>query len=322
MRAVVTGAAGFIGSHLVERLLDEGAQVVGVDCLTDTYSADQKLRNLERARGYDRFEFRYDDLAEAELRSVVEGCTVLFHLAGQPGVRDSWGPGFGAYLRNNVLATQRLLEALTRHPQTRFVYASSSSVYGNAERLPTPESTTPSPLSPYGVTKLAVEQVCQTYSRNQGIETSGLRYFSVYGPRQRPDMAFHRFCRAAIEAQPISVYGDGTQTRDFTFVADAVAATISASEAELEDRERIFNVGGDAQVSVNQAIELIGSLTGRTIEVTYEARAAGDARDTSADTTRANEELGYRPETTLERGLAEEVDWMTQLLAAAPSKPD
>jgi nucleoside-diphosphate-sugar epimerase len=316
MQVLVTGCAGFIGSHLAEALLGDGTPVIGADCLTDTYAAEQKLQNLERVRDFDAFELRQLDLADANVDGIVEGCDVVFHLAGEPGVRNSWGGGFDVYLRNNVLATQRLLEVVSRQPETRFVYASSSSIYGDAERLPTPESVTPAPLSPYGVTKLAVEHVCQTYALSHGVGTVGLRYFSVYGPRQRPDMAFHRFCRAAIERLPISVYGDGEQTRDFTFVADAVAATRSAAEAPVE-RNRIFNVGGGVQVSVNQAIELIGDLTGRTLEVSYTARAAGDARDTSADTTRARDELGYHPETPLKAGLEAELEWMTSALAGA-----
>jgi UDP-glucuronate 4-epimerase len=311
VRALVTGCAGFIGSHLTESLLDERAAVVGLDCFTDTYEQEQKLRNIERARDWDEFELVRADLSEADLANVVSGCDVVFHLAGEPGVRGSWGDGFQSYLRNNVLATQRLLEAVKAVPETRLVFASSSSVYGDAERLPTPESTLPRPASPYGVTKLAAEHLCQTYGRSHGVDIVILRYFSVYGPRQRPDMAFHRFLCAAVEGRPIVVYGDGNQSRDFTFVADAVAATKAAARAEGA-ASQIFNVGGGAQVSLASTLELLAELVGRELEIRHEAPPPGEARDTGADTTCAYEQLGYRPLTQLESGLRAELEWMVE----------
>jgi nucleoside-diphosphate-sugar epimerase len=255
------------------------------------------------------------DLAEADLAGLVGGCDVVFHLAGEPGVRNSWGEGFDRYLRNNVLATQRLLEAAEAQEGIRLVFASSSSVYGDAERLPTPESTTPRPVSPYGVTKLGAEQLCQTYGRSQGVETVSLRYFTVYGPRQRPDMAFHRFCRAALDGSPVVIYGDGMQTRDFTFVADAVAATKAAARRDGA-ANGVFNVGGGARVSLASAVELIGDLAGQPLELRYATPPPGEARDTGADTTRAREKLGYRPATSLESGLRAEIEWMAEMVAS------
>lgn len=315
----MTGCAGFIGSHLTESLLEEGAAVVGLDCLTDTYEQEQKLRNIEGARDWDEFELLRADLAEDDLAEVISGCDVVFHLAGEPGVRGSWGAGFQDYVRNNVLATQRLLEAVKAVQGTRLVFASSSSVYGDAERLPTPESTLPRPASPYGVTKLAAEHLCQTYGRGHGIDTVILRYFSVYGPRQRPDMAFHRFCRAALEDRPIVVYGDGNQSRDFTFVSDAVAATKAAATAKGA-AGHIFNVGGGAQVSLASAVEVIAELAGRELEIRHAAPPTGEARDTGADTTRACAELGYRPLTQLESGLCAELEWMVETVEAVRAR--
>jgi UDP-glucuronate 4-epimerase len=315
VRALVTGCAGFIGSHLIESLLEEGHAVVGVDCLTDNYEQGQKLRNIENASDWDDFEFVRADLAEDDISDRAHGCEVVFHLAGEPGVRGSWGQGFPRYLRNNVLATQRLLELAKAEQPTRLIFASSSSIYGDAERFPTPESATPRPVSPYGVTKLASEYLCQTYSRNFGIEAISLRYFSVYGPRQRPDMAFHRFCRAAVEGHPIVVYGDGAQTRDFTFVADAVAATKAAARTERTEAD-VFNIGGGAQVSVARAIEIISELSGCSIEVRHKAPPPGDARDTGADTSRARDELGYRPSTPLNSGLSAEFEWIAETIPA------
>src|ERR687891_67830 len=230
MRALVTGCAGFIGSHLTESLLEDGHEVLGVDCFNDNYARSQKLANLRAALDFDSFRFARCDLAEVDASLLLDGCDAVFHQAAEPGVRSSWGARFETYVRNNVSATQRLLEAaLPLREQIRFVYASSSSVYGDAATLPTPEDTPPRPLSPYGVTKLSAEQLCVLYHANHGLQTVALRYFSVYGPRQRPDMAFNRFCRAALADEPVTLFGDGRQTRDFTYVADVVAATRAAA---------------------------------------------------------------------------------------------
>jgi nucleoside-diphosphate-sugar epimerase len=311
MRALVTGCAGFIGSHLTESLLADGHEVLGVDVLLDNYARAFKLGNLEHARDFDTFHFVRLNLAEAPLEPVVEQCDALFHLAAEPGVRTSWGTRFESYERNNVLATQRLLEALKSWPEKRVVYASSSSVYGDAERLPTGEETLPRPFSPYGVTKLAAEHLCALYHGNFGVLAVSLRYFSVYGPRQRPDMAFHRFCRAALRGESLTVFGDGRQTRDFTFVDDVVAATRAAAVSPAAPG-RVYNVGGGSRVSVNEALGLVSSFSGRPLEVTYLPAEQGDVRDTGAEIARARRELGYRPGTSVEAGLRAEFEWMQE----------
>ena len=228
-RALVTGCAGFIGSQVAEALLAADHDVIGIDCFTDNYPREHKQANLVPAREHDRFTFVNGDLVTTDVEALLDGCDAVFHLAAEPGVRSSWGQRFDRYLRNNIRATQRLLEASARTPERRIVYASSSSVYGESEALPTPEDATPQPLSPYGVTKLAAEQLCRLYHANHGVDAVALRFFSVYGPRQRPDMAFRRFCEAAAAGAPIEIYGDGRQTRDFTFVGDVVAAVLAAA---------------------------------------------------------------------------------------------
>jgi UDP-glucose 4-epimerase len=309
MRALVTGCAGFIGSHLTESLLADGIEVLGVDCFNDNYPRDAKLANLERALEHRSFRFLQGDLAEAPVARLVAGCDVVFHLAAEPGVRSSWGQRFERYTHNNVVATQRLLEAATRRPERRFVYASSSSIYGDAARLPTPEETKPNPLSPYGVTKLAGEQLCRLYAANHGVQAVALRFFSVYGPRQRPDMAFRRFCQAALRNEPLTVFGDGRQTRDFTFVSDVVAATRAAAVSP-SGGGRVYNIGGGSRVSLNRTLELLAGIAGRPLDVRSNGREHGDVRDTGADISRARSELGFSPSTPLEEGLAAEFAWV------------
>jgi nucleoside-diphosphate-sugar epimerase len=319
MRALVTGCAGFIGSHLTESLLADGHEVLGVDCFNDNYRRAPKLANLQRAREYDSFEFVPIDLARGDLLDVVAERDVIFHLAAEPGVRTSWGDRFELFVRNNVLATQRLLEATAAEPPRRFVYASSSSVYGNAERLPTPESAVPAPFSPYGVTKLGGEHLCQLYHANHGLGTVALRYFTVYGPRQRPDMALNRFCLAALSGEPITVFGDGTQRRDFTFVEDVVAATRAAATAPGVEG-RAYNVGGGSQISLQRVLELLAGLAARPLDVRHTRTEAGDVRETSADTARAARELGYAPATTFEDGLRAEFEWMLERVGTEPAR--
>jgi UDP-glucose 4-epimerase len=316
MRALVTGCAGFIASHLTESLLESGAGVIGVDCFNDNYGRRQKLRNLERAKAWDGFDFVPIDLARGDLFDLVAEADVVFHLAAEPGVRSSWGERFESYARNNVLATQHLLEAAKADPEKRFVYASSSSVYGLVEELPTPESAPTRPFSPYGVTKLSAEHLCSLYHANYGVSTVSLRYFSVYGPRQRPDMAFHRFQRAALDGLPITVFGDGTQTRDFTFVADVVRATLAAAEAPAAVGG-IYNVGGGSRTGLAQTLELIGELVGKPLDVRNLPREHGDIRDTLADTTRAARDLGFAPSTTLEDGLRAQLEWAVESTPAS-----
>jgi UDP-glucose 4-epimerase len=307
MRALVTGCGGFIGSHLTESLLVDGHSVVGIDCFHDNYARAQKLRNLDAARQWESFEFVPIDLSRGRLDDLVDDCDVVFHLAAEPGVRSSWGARFETYLLNNVLATQQLLEAAKRHPDKRFVYASSSSVYGQAEKLPTDESVTPKPFSPYGCTKLAAEQLCQLYHDNYGVQTVSLRYFSVYGPRQRPDMAFSIFCRAILRDESVQVFGDGAQTRDFTFVEDVVRATRAAAVAPVAGT--VCNIGGGSQVRLDAAIEIIEELAARPLRVERAAQEQGDVRSTGADTSRARRELGFEPAVDLADGLALQFDW-------------
>ncbi len=309
MRALVTGCAGFIGSHLAEALLEAGEEVIGVDCFNDNYGRPEKLRNLRQAAEWDNFDFVPIDLARGALSDLVAECDVVFHLAAEPGVRASWGGRFDSYLRNNVLATQHLLEAAKPWPEKRFVYASSSSIYGEAERLPTHESATPRPASPYGTTKLAAEHLCQLYHGNHGVQTVCLRYFSVYGPRQRPDMAFTIFSTAALQQEPIMVFGDGSQTRDFTFVGDVVAATRAAASVP-NVAGSICNIGGGAQVSLSRGLALIEQYAGYSLDVRFTDVQAGDVRATGADTARARETLGFAPLTSFEDGLSSQFEWV------------
>ena len=321
MKALVTGCAGFIGSHLIESLLGDGHDVVGIDALIDTYPRAVKLGNLERAKEYDAFRFLEIDLMTSPLDALVEECDAVFHLAAEPGVRTSWGVRFESYTRNNVLATQRLLEAAKAWPDKPVVYASSSSIYGEAERLPTPEKALPRPSSPYGVSKLAAEHLCALYHSSYGVRTVSLRYFSVYGPRQRPDMAFNRFCRAALRGEPLTLFGNGEQTRDFTFVSDVVAATRAAARSPAA-RGGVYNVGGGSRVSVNEALKLIVSFIGRPLEVQHLESRRGDVRNTGADTARARRELDFNPTTSLEAGLRAEFEWMESQERRPSREPD
>lgn len=305
MSLLVTGAAGFIGSHLAERLLDQGDDVIGLDCLTDYYDVSLKRRNMQRLVHRRGFRFEQLDLARDDLRSIVSEVSCVYHLAGQPGVRGSWGDAFGAYVRNNIAATQRLLEAM-RGSRARLVYASSSSVYGDAERYPTPEDLPPRPISPYGVTKLCAEQLVMAYRRTTGLDARCVRYFTVYGPFQRPDMAFSRFITAALRGEPIHLYGDGSQVRDFTFIADAVEATVRAASVD-DPGEAIFNVGGGSQVTVLRVLEILGEILGERIQVQVQPPQPGDVHETGADLRRATSVLGWRPTVSLDEGLGAQV---------------
>jgi UDP-glucose 4-epimerase len=309
MKALVTGAAGFIGSHLSAALLDRGAQVLGLDCFTDYYPRPIKEANLAQNNGRDGFRFVETRIQDADLPSMLDGVTHVFHLAAQAGVRKSWGRDFRVYTDNNVDASQQLLEACVGRPLHRLVYASSSSLYGDHVAIPMREDALPQPVSPYGVTKLAAEQLCHLYSVNHGVPATSVRYFTVYGPRQRPDMAFHRFIRASLEGQPITLYGDGEQTRDFTFVTDAVAATIAAGDRGVPGRA--YNVGGGSRVTVNHVLDIIGRLAGRSLDVRREPAQKGDMRDTYADTTLAKADLGFAPRVSLEEGIEAEYRWLS-----------
>jgi len=311
MKALITGAAGFIGSTLAEKLLADGASVVGVDCFADYYPRWIKERNLAGLRQQSRFRFVESTIQAADLGALLADTTHVFHLAAQAGVRKSWGHDFQVYTANNIEATQVLLEACTSRAIERFVYASSSSVYGDLAPIPMREDVRPQPVSPYGVTKLAAEQLCYLYHVNFGVPTVALRYFTVYGPRQRPDMGFHRFLRAGLRGEAISLYGDGEQTRDFTFVADAVAATAAAGARGIPGA--VYNVGGGSRVSINQVLTIVGHLVGRPLTVNREPAQKGDMRDTYADTSRARADLGFMPSIALEQGLAAEHAWLVSV---------
>ena len=313
MRALVTGAAGFIGSTLADQLLADGADVVGLDSFADYYPRALKERNLMTARRHPRFRFIESRIQDADLRSLLADRTHVFHLAAQAGVRKSWGREFSVYTTNNVEATQVLLEACVGLTLDRVVYSSSSSVYGDSVALPMREDALPQPVSPYGVTKLAAEQLCYLYHVNERVPTVSLRYFTVYGPRQRPDMGFHKFLRAALLDQPITVYGDGEQTRDFTFVHDAVAANIAAATRGVPGR--VYNVGGGSRVSINHVLDMIGRVSGRQPRITVDPAQKGDMRHTYADTSLARAELGFVPKVGLEEGLAAEHAWLAEILS-------
>jgi nucleoside-diphosphate-sugar epimerase len=317
---VVTGVAGFIGSHLAEALIERGHEVVGIDCFTPAYPPAAKRRNLAQLVGHPAFRLVEGDLVTLALDAWLEGAEVVFHQAAQPGVRASWGRDFSVYVHHNILATQCLLEACARTSVPRLVAASSSSVYGDAPAYPTTEESITRPVSPYGVTKLASEHLCLAYARPGVSELSvaTLRYFTVYGPRQRPDMAFRRFLEAAYADRPIVVYGDGTQTRDFTHVRDAVRANLLAMSAPVA--AEAINVGGGRRVTLNETLELIQRSTGRRLRIERAPAQAGDARHTGADGTRAEALLGYRPEVSLEEGLAHQAAWVAaELGTTSPS---
>ena len=299
-RVLVTGAAGFIGSHLCDALIARGDTVIGIDSFTEYYSPARKRANLAKALAAG-LEFRRVDLSCDPLEAVLEGIDVVYHLAGQPGVRSSWGEDFDLYARRNLVATQRLLETTLHTGNVRFVFASSSSVYGNIGVEPARESDRPAPVSPYGLTKAACEELVDVYRRAHGLSAVSLRYFTAYGPRQRPEMAFAAFIRSVLLGRPLRVLGDGRQTRDFTFVSDVVAATIRAAEVGAEP---VYNISGGASSTLLEAIEEIERLAGRPALIGFSPPARGDASRTSADLTAARRDLGYQPAVSLRDGLA------------------
>ncbi|MCC3266572.1 NAD-dependent epimerase/dehydratase family protein [Arthrobacter gengyunqii] len=314
MKALVTGAAGFVGSNISRRLISEGMDVVGIDAITDYYDPEIKLRNLQ-AIGNRGFTFIHEDLNHAALGKLLDGVDYIFHQAGQPGVRKSWGKDFSTYLDANVHATQRLLEhCKDSSTLKRFVYASSSSVYGDAATFPTSEDQLPQPLSPYGVSKLAAEHLCSLYAANFGVPTVSLRYFTVYGPGQRPDMAFTRFVKAIIQGTPIEIYGSGNQIRDFTYVDDIVEANLRAA-LRPSPKGSIFNVAGGSNISVNEAIVTLERLMGHELKRNYVGRVAGDVVRTGGDTTKIKATLDWSPHVSLEEGLQRHLAWGKGLFA-------
>lgn len=317
MRALITGVAGFVGSTLAERLIGGGDEVVGVDALTDYYDPAQKRANLAALVDEKRFTNIEGDLGDVDLAGLLDGVDAVFHQAGQPGVRRSWGRDFDVYVDANVRATQRLLEACVEHATVRrVVYASSSSVYGEAEGYPTSEDDVPRPISPYGVTKLAAEHLCSLYAANLGVPTVSLRYFTVYGPRQRPDMAFHRFISATLRAVPVTVYGTGEQIRDFTFVDDVVEANVRAATVDGVAPGTVLNVAGGTSISVNEVLDELGAIAGHPIEVDRVERALGDVSRTGGATERVREVLGWSPRVDVRDGLRAEYAWLEKVLSS------
>ncbi|MBP7776894.1 MAG: GDP-mannose 4,6-dehydratase [Acidobacteria bacterium] len=307
MKALITGGAGFVGSHLSEHLLAQGADVVALDCFTDYYPRALKEANLAGLVGRPGFRLVESAIKDADLSALLDGVTHVFHLAAQAGVRKSWGADFKIYTELNIDATQILLEACVGRPIERVVYASSSSVYGDSVAMPMREDALPQPVSPYGVSKLSAEQLCYLYHVNFDVPTVSLRYFTVYGPRQRPDMGFHRFFSAVLAGRPVTQYGDGLQTRDFTFVADAARATADAGVRGTAGR--VYNIGGGSRVTLLEVFDLIGKVSTRPVIIDKQPPQKGDMRDTYADTTLARADLGFAPTVTLEQGLTAMHQW-------------
>lgn len=318
IHALVTGAAGFIGSRLVRRLRDEEHRVTGIDSFTNYYDVALKRRNADSVV-HTGAAFIEDDLNKIDLNSALDGVDVVFHLAGQPGVRASWGLEFPDYTRRNIDATQRLLEACrSRTTLRRFVYASSSSVYGDAEHYPTKEDVRPQPVSPYGVTKLAAEHLCTLYATNFDVPTVSLRYFTVYGPGQRPDMAFTRFITAAIQGKPLTIFGSGEQVRDFTFVDDVVSANLLAATCDTP-LGAVFNVAGGSHATVNDVLDILRDIVGSPLAIEHLEGAAGDVKRTGGDTTAIRSTLGWTPTVNLRTGLSRQFEWLEKSLAANES---
>jgi nucleoside-diphosphate-sugar epimerase len=313
MRCLVTGAAGFIGSHLTQALLEEGYTVLGVDCFTDYYARELKEANLAPLEGRQGFDFISENLNSIDLPNLLREVDAVFHLAAQAGVRASWGQSFAVYTQNNIESTQKLLEAAKQTGIQKFVYASSSSVYGECLELPMRESSPTRPFSPYGVSKLAAEHLCSLYFMNYGVPTVSLRFFTVYGPGQRPDMAFHKFFRAIASDEPISVFGDGRQTRDFTYIDDIVQANIAA--LTLGQPGEVYNVGGGHRRTLKDLFPVFEKTSGRKLRVNWEAPQKGDVAHTSADIDKAARDLKYSPQTSLEAGLNREWQWIRELYA-------
>jgi len=305
-KVLITGCAGFIGSHTAEKLLSEGYRVIGIDCFTDYYSRKQKEKNIKSLVNNKNFRMIEGDLNEINLKDILSEVAYVFHVAAQPGVRQSFEM-FSVYVKNNILATQRLLECTKDSRIKKFIYSSSSSVYGNTKQLPIKETAPLRPISPYGVTKLAGENLCYAYQKNYNIPLIILRYFTVYGPRQRPDMAFHNFIKSIFKERYIEIYGDGEQTRDFTYITDVVNANILAMKSGITGA---FNIGGNKSISINDVIKIMERLIGKKARIRYIDAEKGDVLHTKADTNKANNYLDYRPRISIEDGLKKEIDWI------------
>lgn len=316
MKALVTGVAGFIGSTLAERLIANGNDVIGVDCFTPYYDRSLKIRNLSNLLRSKHFLFHDSDLSLCAIDPILDGVEVVFHESGQPGVRSSWGDDFQEYLRHNVAVTQRLLESCRKREGTAVVVASSSSVYGTANRYPVVETDPTNPISPYGVTKLAAEHLCTLYGKEFGLLTASLRYFTVFGPRQRPDMAMTRLIKAAILGEEFPMYGSGEQRRDFTFVEDVVEANLRLADYLRTSRHggQVFNVGNNNPVSLNEVVSTIEELVGRRVKLRRLPRQEGDPMETGADSNLLRRTVGWRSLTATREGLNSQVSWLKGLL--------
>lgn len=306
---LITGAAGFIGSTLAQKLLDMDYSIIGIDCFTDYYPEELKRTNINPLLEYKNFTFIEEDLSEIDLHKILSGVKTVYHMAAQPGVRKSWGENFRIYQKNNIEITQKLLEASIGTNIEKFVYSSSSSIYGDTEAMPTHEETIPRPISPYGVSKLACEHLSYLYWKNYNVPTVNLRYFTVYGEKQRPDMAFNKFIKAILKKEEINIFGDGNQTRDFTYVQDVVQANIKLLENNTVIGET-FNIGGGSRVTVNHVINLLERIIGIKPLVRYSGKEKGDVHDTSADIFKAESVFGYSPKYSLEQGLENEFKWI------------
>jgi UDP-glucose 4-epimerase len=311
MICIVTGAAGFIGSHLSRRLLSEGYDVRGIDAFIDFYPKWIKEKNLMPLMENSNFKFYPGNINTIDLSEIFDGAEILFHQAAQAGVRSSWGQSFSVYTQCNISATQRLLEKARAYPIKKFVFASSSSVYGLCPDLPWTENSPVMPYSPYGVTKLAAEHLCTLYYRNYGVPAVSLRYFTVYGPGQRPDMAFHKFLKAALEDRPIPLYGDGNQTRDFTYVDDIIDANIASIQHGKAGE--VYNIGGGERKILNNIFPILETICGKRIVIEYGEKQKGDVPDTYADIQKAKKELSFSPEVGLEDGLRNQWQWIQSL---------
>lgn len=310
MNFLVSGCAGFIGSHLCEYILNKGYKIIGIDSFSDFYPRSYKEKNIEGLLRNPSFEFIGKDMLELELEEILEKVDGIFHLAAQPGVRTSWGKNFDYYIKDNIVLTQRILEALKNFKGKRLVFASSSSVYGDSVHLPFKEDGPVSPISPYGVTKLACENLCLLYHKNFSIDTVILRYFTVYGPRQRPDMAFHRFFLAILKEKEVEIFGDGSQRRDFTYIDDIVHATFSAFEKGVSGE--IYNLGGGESISLLDLLEIMEEVTKRKFQILFKEKEKGDAPHTWADYSKAKKDLNFTPQVRLKEGLSNQWEWIKQ----------
>ncbi|WP_353932996.1 NAD-dependent epimerase/dehydratase family protein [Okeanomitos corallinicola TIOX110] len=312
-KIIVTGAAGFIGSNLVNALLQQGEEVIAIDEFNDYYNPALKQKNAATFANSPNLTLVKENIQNLDLPKLFQDVEIIYHQAAQAGVRNSWGDGFRAYTERNINTTQVLLEAAKNAPKLkRLVFASTSSVYGDAETLPTHEEIAPQPVSPYGITKLAAERLCGLYHKNFGVPFVSLRYFTVYGPRQRPDMAFHKFFKAVLQDEAIPIYGDGKQTRDFTFISDIVAANLAAATVP-EAVGEIFNIGGGSRVVLTEVLETMETIVGKSIKRNHIEKAMGDARHTAADISKAKKILGYQPQVSLKEGLQQEWAWVQSL---------